>query len=64
MNALAEPFELLESECEARSWYELPVAADDDPVIESPFGARVLAWTVERICSCPCFRRTPETAGA
>jgi hypothetical protein len=66
MNALAEPIELLESECNAHSWYD-PSAADEDedePVGDPACSARVLGWTVERICTCPTFRRNPDSAGS
>jgi hypothetical protein len=64
MNALAEPIELLESECNAPSWYDpSPVdeAEDDDAMAVDPVrGARVVVWTVERICTCPTFKRAPD----
>ena len=67
MNALAEPIELLESECNAQSWYDPSVEVeteDDEPVRDPACSARVLGWTVERICTCPTFRRNPDSAGS
>jgi len=65
MNAIADPIELLEAECEAIGWYgaaEPPLEddADDDETIDFACSQRVLDWTVERICACPPYRRHPE----
>ncbi len=65
MNALAEPIELLESECNAYSWYDPSVETEDEdaPLGDPVCSARVLDWTVERICTCPTFKRTPDSTG-
>jgi hypothetical protein len=52
MNAIAEPVELLEAECNAQGWYD-PSVDDEDyaPMIDEACSERVLGWTVERICA-------------
>ena len=60
MNAIAEPIELLEAECNALGLYE---SNDDDEA--ASFGQscsqRVLGWTVERIfASCIGARTAPN----
>ena len=56
MNALAEPLELLEAECNAHGW-RLDDREDDGE--DSPFdeacSQRVLAWMVQRICTMPAL---------
>jgi hypothetical protein len=66
MNALAEPIELLDAECNARNWYDPSVddADDDTPATDPACSERVLGWTVEIICTCPSFRRNPEAGGS
>ena len=54
MNALAEPVELLEAECNAQA---LPLDERDDELDEALFdeacSMRVVEWMVQRICSMP-----------
>lgn len=62
MNAIAEPIELLEAECNAACWYD-PAAeeGDDADVIDVACSERVLEWTVERICAGPSYCRAPQS---
>lgn len=57
MNAIAEPLEFLDLDHDIRPPPEALDAAPDDDADALPrdptCGARVLAWTVERICACP-----------
>jgi hypothetical protein len=62
MNAIAEPIELLEAECNAAAWHEPPCEETDDAlVIDTACSERVLEWTVERICACPSYCRAPQS---
>lgn len=68
MNAIAEPIELLEAECNAPAWHEAvdeevdhALEGDDVLVIDTACSERVLDWTVERICACPSFCRAPQS---
>jgi hypothetical protein len=49
MNAIAEPIELLEAECNAPAWVDRD--DDVDAAIDEACGERVLDWTVQRICA-------------
>ena len=51
MNAIAEPIELLEAECNAQGYYDPGIDDDYAPVIDEACSERVLGWTVERICA-------------
>lgn len=69
MNAIAEPIELLEAECYAQGWYQAEepeleareIEDDEDDTFDVRCSERVLEWTVERICACPSFCRSPES---
>lgn len=63
MNALAEPIELLDAECNAHSWYDLPAQEEEEQLTDPACSERVLGWTVESICTSPSFRRNPEAGG-
>ncbi len=51
MNAIAEPIELLEAECNAQGWYDTQSEDDYAPVIDEACSERVLGWMVQRICA-------------
>jgi hypothetical protein len=52
MNAIAEPIELLEAECNAHGWRDDVDAVDDEGDAFDPIcSTRVLDWTVQRICA-------------
>jgi hypothetical protein len=50
MNAIAEPIELLEAECNALGWHDDEADVEDDAPNEV-CSTRVLDWTVQRICA-------------
>ncbi len=63
MNAIAEPIELLEAECNALGLYETREAEDETEVVDETCSQRVLGWTVERIfASCIGTRTAPVQA--
>jgi hypothetical protein len=53
MNALIEPLELQESECNAQGWQMAGALDELDPDEPVTNGDRVLAWMVDRICALP-----------
>lgn len=65
MNAIAEPFELLEAECNAQGLYDTAKTDEAlcDPIDET-CSERVLGWVVDRIfASCIGTRTAPAQSG-